>query len=152
MGRVLRPSDAVAVVGTVDPDALTATTHDTDWVDLRDFEKLMAIITWGSLGENATIDAKLREATDSSGTSAQDITSKAITQIDNALTPQSEDQQAIINLSGDEMDVADGFTHVSLRITVATATSDGAGLLLGFNPRYGPASDRDLSSVVEIIA
>ena len=151
MGRVLRPSDAVAVLGTVDPDALTATTHDTDWVDVRDFEKLMAIISWGDLGEDATIDAKLREATDSSGTGAQDITSKAITQIDATVTPQPNDQQAIINLTGEEMDVANGFTHVSLRVTVATATSDGAAVLLGLNPRYGPASDRDLSSVVEII-
>ena len=36
-------------------------------------------------------------------------------------------------------------------MTVAAASSDGAGMILGLNPRYAPASDNDLASVDEIV-
>lgn len=151
MSKVLRPSDRAAVVGVVNPAGLTATTHDTGWINMGDFERIMAIVAWGALGNGAELDAKLQQASDSSGTGAKDITGKAITQVSEDITPQPNNQQAIINLRAEELDVTNGFTHARLRITVGTATSDASGIVLGLDPRFGPASDNDASSVVEIV-
>jgi len=152
MSKVLRPSDRAAVVATIDPDVLTATTHDSDWVDMSKFERIMAIPMLGTFGEGAEFDAKLQQATDSSGTDAKDITGKAITQWSEDVSPVSEDKQAVINCRADELDVTNGFTHARLRITVAAASCDGGAVVLGFDPRQGPASDNDLASVAEIVA
>lgn len=144
-------SEEFAVVATVDPDVLTAATHTSDWVDMGTFQQIMAIVMAGTLGSSATLDAKLEQATDSSGTGAKDITGKAITQLTQAGTDES-DRQAIINCRGDELDVAGDFTHVRLSITVGTASSDGGGIILGRCARYQPASDSDLASVAEIVS
>lgn len=151
MGRVLRPSDRAALVGIIDPDAYAADTYVTDWIDMSLWQRIMAMPVWGDLGENATIDAKLEQATDASGSGAKDISGKAITQLDASETPQPNNQQAVINLTSEEMDANNGFTHARLSLTVGTATSDAGGIVLGFDPRYGPASDNDLASVAEIV-
>ena len=151
MARVLKPSDRAAIVGVIDPDALTVTTHDTGWIDMGKFEKLMAIIFWGDLGENALVDAKFEQAKDSAGLDAKDITGRAITQVDATLSPQPNNQQAIINLVGEDMDVDNEFTHARLQVEIAANTSDGGAIVLGFNARYEPGKDDDLASVTEII-
>ena len=143
------PSERVAILGTVDPDVLTAAAHPSDYVDAGMFESIMAVIMAGTLGSSATFDAKLVQATDSSGTSSKDITGKSITQLTQAGT--DSDKQAIINVRAEELDLANSFTHVALTITVGTASSDGGGILLGLNPRFGPASDNDIASVDEIV-
>src|SRR3990167_6654914 len=102
MNKVLRPSDRAAIVGVVNPDALTATTHDTDWIDMGQWERLMGIPMWGTLGESAEFDAKFQQAKDSSGTDAKDITGKAITQVSEDVSPAPNNQQAIIDLRGEE--------------------------------------------------
>jgi len=142
-------SEVAAVIGTVDPDALTTAAHTSDYVAAADFESIMAIVMAGTLGTAATMDAKLVQATDSSGTGSKDITGKAITQLVKAT---DDDKQAIINCRAEELDLDNSFTHVALTITVGTAASDGGGLLLGLNPRMAPASDNDLASVAEIVS
>lgn len=143
------PSEKVAIGGVIDPDVTTASTVVSDYMSMADFESAMAIILAGTLGTNATLDAKLVQATDSSGTGSKDITGKAITQLTEAGT--DSDKQAIINCRAEELDVANGFTHVALSMTVAVATSDVGGILLGLNARSEPASDNDLASVDEIV-
>lgn len=151
MSKVLRPSDRVAIVGVIAPGAKTAATYTSDWVDMGSFERIMAIIGWGTLGNGAELDAKLEQATDSSGTGAKDITGRAITQVSEDVTPQPNNNQKIIQCRGDQLDVNNGFTHARLSVTIGTATSDAQGLVLGLDPRYAPGSDNDLSSVTEIV-
>jgi hypothetical protein len=143
-------SHGVAVVGVIDPDVTAASTVVSGWIDMSKFENIIAIIMTGTLGASATIDAKLRQATDGSGTDVKDITGLAITQMTQAGTDQSDDQ-AIINCSSEDLDVNNDFTHVQLSLTVAVATSDVGALILGEDSRYGPASNNDLASVGEII-
>lgn len=149
MSFILRPSDRAAVVGVIDPDAYTANTYTTGWIAMADFERIMAIVMAGDLGTSATVDAKIEQATDGSGTGAKDVSGKAITQLTQAGTDSNK--QAIINMRAEELDVANGFTHVRLSMTVATATSDAGAIVLGFDAREMPASDNDLSSVDEIV-
>lgn len=149
------PSEVAAVVGIIDPDAYTAATYTSSWADITKFENIMAIVMAGTLGTNATVDASIKIATDASGTNAVVATGKSITQLTEAGT--DSDKQAIINLRAEEVSGQVGttattkFTHAALVITLGTATSDLGGLVLGFAPRHGPASDNDLAAVDEIV-
>src|SRR5690606_40992443 len=116
------PSDRAVIVGVIDPDAYATSTVATGWIDMAKYKSLMAVVMAGDLGASATLDAKLRQATDSSGTGAKDITGKAITQITDS------NKQAVINCRDDELDQENGFTHVALSMTIAEATSDAGAI------------------------
>ena len=150
MSKNTLPSQRVAVAGVIDPDANTAAAYTSDYADMSQFESVMALIQVGTMASTSTVDAKLVQATDSSGTAVKDITGKAITQLTEAGT--DSDKQAIINCYADELDTAGGFTHVAIVMTVATAASDSGAVLLGFDSKYGPANGYDLASVDEIVS
>jgi len=141
-------SDQVTVAAVIDPDVTTASTVTSGWVSMADYGAIMAILFAGTLGTSATLDAKLRQATDGSGTGVKDITGKAITQLTEAGT--DSDKQAVINCRAEELDVENSFTHVQLSVTLAVATSDLGAVILGFGARHQPATD--VSTVDEVIA
>lgn len=143
-------SELAAVIGNIDPDAYAAGTVTTGWIDASTFHQFMAIVQAGDLGVSATLDAKLEQASDGSGTGAKDVTSKAITQLTQAGTDSNK--QAIINLRPEELDIANGFNHFRLSMTVAVATSDAGAVVLGVNARQGAASDNDATTVDEIVS
>lgn len=145
-----RPSDLMAVAGVIDPDANAAAAYSTAWIDMGDFEDIMAIVMAGALGTSATLNAKLEQAQNSSGTGVKDITGKAITALTDA--GSDSDKQAVIECSAEELDVTNGFTHARLTMTVAVATSDCAAIVIGHKSRYKPARDHDLASVDEIVS
>lgn len=146
---MIKPSEKVAVVGTIDPASLTANTYVSDWVDMADFEQVMALILVGAISSTGTFDAKLRQAKTDSGGDAKDIAGKSITQLTAA--GSDSNKQVVLQAYQDELDVAGGFRYVALSVTTATAASLAGAVLLGFHPTYGPASDYDLSSVDEIV-
>ena len=76
-----KPSEVVALAATVDPASLSANTYVSDYVDMKNFEQLLAVILLGAMTTNGTFDAKLRQAVNSSGGSVKDITGKAVTQL-----------------------------------------------------------------------
>lgn len=141
-------SDQLKIVGVIDPDANAAGTLTSEWVPMSTFHVVLAIILAGVIEATGTIDAKLEQAQDSSGTGAKDITGKAITQLTAAGT--DSDKQAIINCRSDELDLNNGFTHVRLSMTGGTASADSAAIMLGAAARYEPASA--LASVDEVVA
>jgi len=132
----------------IDPDAYGAGTVTSGWVSLADYEYIQAIVMVGEMQATSTVDAKLEQAQDGSGTGAKDITGKAITQLTAA--GSDSDKQAILNCRSEELDVTNAFTHVRLSITTATAASDSAGLILGSDARYFPATDA--TTVDEVVA
>lgn len=144
------PSERAAVVGVIDPDAYSASTVTTGWISAADFQTFMAVVYAGDLGASATLDAKLEQASDSSGTGAKDVTGKAITQLTQA--GSDSNKQAIINLRQEELDIQNGFTHFRLSVTIATAACDAGASVYGFDPRTGLASDSDAASVDEIVS
>lgn len=145
------PSEVAAIVGTIDPDAYTAATTVSDYADMGLFERVMIIISVGTMASTATLDAVVKQATDSSGTGAKNLTtSKAITQLTQA--GSDSDKQVIINVLAEDLDMANDFNHVAVSVTGGTAASDYGVVMLGFNPRYAPASDNDLASVDEIVS
>ena len=143
-------SEQAAIVATIDPDALAATTHTSDYVDASEFANFMAIGKIGTMAASSTFDMKLVQATDSGGTGKKDITGKAITQLTQA-SPDDSDKQVIINLKPEELDVNNDFTHFAVESVVGVDVVDGDVTVLGLDPRHGPASDNDLASVTEIV-
>ena len=142
-------SDAVAIGGVINPDANAAGALTSGWIDMGKFDQALGIVLAGTLGASATLDAKLQQATDSSGTGAKDIAGKAISQLTAAGT--DSDKETEINLRASEMDIEGGFSFAAIVMTTAVATSDSAALILGLGPRHGPASDHDVSTVDEIV-
>lgn len=145
----MHASDDVAVVGAIDPDAYVASTVTSGWIDSSDYMAFAAIVMAGTLGTSATLDAKIEQASDSSGTGAKDLTGAAITQLTQAGT--DSDKQAVIQFRSEDLDLDNGFNHFRLSMTVAVATSDAGGLVLGYKARQAPASDGDASTVDEIV-
>lgn len=139
-------SDLATLVGVVDPDANSAGDHSTDWINLKNWGGVQGIVLAGVLGTGATLDAKFEQAKDGAGTDAKDVEGKLITQLVKA---SNGDEQAVIEVRGDELDADNGFTHVRLTLTVGTATSDCAAVVLGHQARYAPAV---ATTVVEVVS
>lgn len=130
-------SESLAIAAVIKPDAATANTYTSGWISMAEFGQILAVVMAGDLGTNATVDAKLQQATNASGAGAKDIAGKAVTQLTQAGTDKSN-KQALINLRSEEIDRRNGFSHVRLSVTVATATSDLAAVVLGTRARYSP--------------
>ena len=74
-------SELLSILATLDPISQAAGTATTGWISAANHHGLLAIIQTGVLGTGATVDAKLQQAQDGSGTGAKDIAGKGITQI-----------------------------------------------------------------------
>lgn len=142
-------TDLIYLAATIDPDAYTAAAYTSDWVPARNGHQYVATVFAGTLGTNATIDAKIQQATDSSGTGAKDVSGLSITQLTQA--GSDDDKQALINIDPVLLDVANGFNHFAVVVTVGTATSDMGAAIFGVYPRSKPTTGFDLASVDEIV-
>ncbi len=141
-----RPSEKVAVVGTVDPDANATGAFPTDWIAIDDFQQVMFVVMAGILVGTATLDFFVQEADDSTGGNAATLASGALTITQ--LTTASNDKQVVVNVDSEQL--SNTFTHVRGVLQVTTQTADSAVLALGLLPREGPANKNDLASVGEI--
>lgn len=140
-------NDALAVVDVIDPQAITAgaTGVLTGAIDMKDFSKLIAVISSGTLGASGTLDAKFVGSTTSGGTYAA-ISGRAITQ----LVKASNDNDIVI-LQLDEQEVAAaGYRYVKLNVVAGTANATSAAVVLGLPANYGVASALNNADVVEV--
>lgn len=144
----LKHSEVVATLATIDPISQGAGTVTTGWVSTADFLAFRAEVRTGVMGASATLDAKIQQASDSSGTGAKDITGKAIVQIVKA---SGDGKQAYINFRPEDLDANGGFGWVRLSMTVGTAASLIAGKLEGIHPRFAPASAKNQAGVVQVV-
>jgi hypothetical protein len=149
MDSNVKLTEKLAVLATLDPASQSAGTVVTSWVKASDFHSIMALIQTGVLGASATVDAKLRQATDSSGTSAKDVANRSITQIVKA---SGDNKQALIEMRTDELDSANGFNYVALSVTVGTASSIVGAALIGGNPRNSSCSGLNQAAVAQVVA
>lgn len=134
----VRGADLATLKTVINPQSAT-TVKTSAWIAAADFAAFVATVLVGVIASTGTVDAKLQQATDASGTSAKDITGKAITQLTEAGTDSNK--QAQIHLKPEELDLANGFTHFALLITPATAAALIAGAVHGVGARYQPATD-----------
>lgn len=144
----LKPSQRAGIVGVVNPQSASSA-QSSGWIDATTFHNYLATIMVGAIGSAATVDAKLEQATANDGSGAKDVTGKSITQLTKAGT--DDNKQVEINLKQEDLDFANGFKFFRLTITPATAASLIAGVVQGFDARYGMASDNDVTTVDEIV-
>ena len=143
-----KASEMLAILATIDPASQSAGTATTGWVSVANHHGLLAVVQTGVLGTLATVDAKLQQATDSSGAGAKDVAGRAITQIVKAT---GDNKQALINLKPEELDTLNGFGFVRVAVTVGVAASITGTQLLGVNPRFAPADAGNQAAVVQVI-
>lgn len=154
MNSNVKPSNRVVVADVIDHDSYAPATLTTDYIAAKNFGNFMAIVLWGDLGANNTINAKFQQATDSSGTGVKDITSKAITAVVSTASPIPHNKQAVINCRADELDAANDFDYIRLSITLTSGASPNTSselgaVLLGLDARLEPGTDA--TSVVEVV-
>lgn len=141
-------SEQFAIIGTTGP--LNANAGQTAWVSVSNFHRLLALIDSGA-NVNGTLNAQLVQALDANGTGAKPIVGvnglpKAITPIS---APNASNIQVLIDCSVDELDTNNGFAFVQLQTTLSAAGMF-AGLLLGINARFEPASSFNVPSVAQV--
>lgn len=149
--KTLLPSQEVAILGGISPNAYSASTQTSGWVSLANFQAIMAILDIGTMGAGSSYDAKIEQAQDDTGTGAKDLEGLAITQLTQAGVDASG-SKAVLELYGEDLDLENAFTHVRVSVTTAGGAIDHSAVVLGMKGRYGPASDYDVDSVVEIVS
>ncbi len=145
MRATLKPSQNVGLAAVINPQSMAAGTYTSAWVPVSQAQWLMALIMIGTVS-TGTIDAKLEQAQDNSGTGVKDL--RVMTQ------KTTSSVQAVIQARADEVDLANGFGFVRLKITTAVAATICSGALFQLAVRYGPA-DRsggvNSASLTEIV-
>ena len=135
-----RISDAIRVLDFKTVEG--AATSTTAWINMADQDAILAIIQGEIVG--TSLDAKLEQATDNSGTGAKDITGLAITQI------TTDDEGACIECYADSLDLANNFDHVRASYTTVGATTLVTATVVSCDQeRYSPLADS--AKIVEII-
>lgn len=146
MNPNLRLTEKLAVLATLDPASVAASTVLTSWVPMVSLMSILALVDVGAFGASATVDAKLRQAQDGSGTGAKDITGKAIVQM---LAAGGNNKQVTIECRNTDLDATNGFTYVALSVTVGVAATFVSAALIGGNPDYVPASAFNQAGVTQ---
>lgn len=141
-------TEVMALLATIDPVSQAAGTVNTGWIDAGSAFGIVAALQTGVLGASATVDAKLQQAKDSSGTGAKDVSGKSINQIVKA---SGDNKQAIINCRGQELDVEGGFRYVRLSVTVGTAASLIAAQVWAASERYVEPAGANQAAVVQVV-
>ena len=139
-------SDNLGIVAVVSPLLRDDATGTSTWAGMAKHGKIMFVCAVGAT--DTTVDVKLQEATDSSGTGAADISGKAVTQ----LGATDDNKQVIIEVDASEL--SDGFDYVACLVTSGNGTlgADTCVIAISGDSRYKPASGYDLATVAQIVS
>lgn len=148
MHKNIKISEALVVLASIDPASIAASTVTSAWVPVTNFLSLLLVVQTGVLGTAATVDAKIQQATDVSGTGAKDLSpGKSITQIVKAT---GDNKQALLDFRAQDLDAAHGFNYVRVSLTVGAAASIVGALLYGGSPRFMPPRDPTANPAINL--
>lgn len=123
-------------VYAISPQLSDAATETSAWIPLHSGQRLIAIVRVGAT--DTTVDAKIQQAKDSSGTGVKDVTGAEITQ----LTGTDDNKHVGIDLElAGNIDQANGFCYGRLSITAGDGTTGAniAGFVI-VDERHMPAA------------
>lgn len=136
-----------AIVSTIDPQTVANSEKIGDYVDMGLYEQVNFYFLLGDMAAE-TIDCRVQEATDSSGTSAKAIKSAA--QLASHAS-NNDNKQIVISIRNEDLDNTNSFRWVAPRMITGGGSGGPAACVgIAFGARSEPASDSDLSTVVEI--
>jgi hypothetical protein len=141
-------SDKLAVVGVIQPQAITAgaTGVLTAAIDMKDWERLIVIAQSGTLGTSGKLDVAAVASATSGGTYAA-LTGKAATQL-----VKATDDNKIVVIEVTQDDVAKvSKRYVKINMVATTADATSGCVVLGVPASYKKASDNDIAAVAEIV-
>jgi hypothetical protein len=129
---------------TVDIGGTDAATVDATnwgaWHDMRDFDRVTALVRLGTWDSSDDLDeCRLEQATDSSGTGAKDLTTDASGgNYDTDAPVDAAGDEVIIEARAEHMDVAGGFRYVRLYAAEGgnTGVDEVCGLLILHSAKY----------------
>jgi len=109
------------------------------WLSMKNYSRVCAFISLGTWNASDDLDeARLQQATDSSGTSAKDFTTDASGGDYDTDNPIDADGDfVIIEARAEDLDVDNGFDHI--RLYVAEGGNSGTDNVTGVVIRYGYA-------------
>jgi len=140
LSEVLYPLDADYA------DSHDAGTTDGTYVSMQNYHRGWLVLNVGTMQATATLACSIRQATDTSGTSAKAITGKSITQLTQA--GGDGDQIICVELRTEELDVQNGFDCVSVRVVVAAAAVEYSYVFYGAVSRFNPTPTTNWTEVV----
>lgn len=142
-----KPSERAAIVGVIDPQTVVNSEVFTDVVDMSKFQQALVLCFLGNMASE-TIDLTLYYC-DSDGNNAVEL--KAATQL-SASASANDNKQLAINLDAQELAALNKRYVKAGLVTGNSSGGPACVVILGMQPRFGPANDNDLASVAEIVA
>lgn len=141
-------SERLALISTLDPVSQGAATVTSDVIDMKNFRRVLFVLSVGAMTLNGTLDMTIKGDTASNGAFATTITGKAITQLTEA--GADGNKQVLVEVTAEEV-AAQGFRYIRASLVAAVAASLISLVAFGEHLRYSDAADHDLSSVDEIV-
>lgn len=123
--------EIVAPLATVQPQS-TNTEVSSSWVSAANYHRFAAILWTGAIASTGTLNFKVEQATDGSGSNAKNLI------VATALTDDDDNKRIALLFDAEDMDQDNGFKFLRLTVTAATAASLVHAELFGYNPRFGP--------------
>ena len=113
--------------------------NNSGWLSMKNYARAMAYVEIGTWDSSDDLDeCRIQQATDSSGTSAKDLTSDASGGNYDTDNPVDADGDfVVIEVRGEDMDVDSGFDYI--RLYVAEGGNNGTDNVAGVLIRYGYA-------------
>lgn len=138
--------EQVALVGTVDPLLRDNTTANTDVIDLKNYSRVAFLVGVGAT--DITVDFAVRQSNNSDGSSDAALSGASVTQ----WTATDDGKWKWVDVDAIAVKAA-GYRYIFGKFTVGDGTlgANCTCVALGL-PRYGPATEYDLSDVAEVVA
>jgi hypothetical protein len=114
----------------------------SSYVSLANYQRAFVVLHCGAL--TGTQDMQLKQATDTSGTSAKVITGKAITQ----LAASDDDDVVAIEVRTEELDVDGGFDCIAA-LTTPSAANIYAVQIWGCEARFKPVPTTAFAEIID---
>lgn len=127
------------------PQSMNADMKTVGWKSMRDYHKAALIIQAGAIAAGGLVDAKITQATDDAGTSAKDISGKAITTLDGS----DDNAICVIELDSSELDVTNKFDWINVELSCGGAVACLVNaLLIRYQPRFKEVDHSNLTEHV----
>ena len=106
--------------------------HNTGWVDMENYYRIIILLNIGTPQQGATIDIDVEEATSNAGAGIQNIAGKTITQV------VAADTEGIVAIELRAEELTMGYSFVNVEVTVGTDAYTYGLWVFGVIPHYAP--------------
>ncbi len=139
--------EKAAVIGTIDPQTVSNTEKFSDVIDMKDFHQVLCIFMLGNMAAENIVARCV--TCDSSGSNAAALkTADTLS----AHATNNDNKQIVISVRGEDLPgTSNANRYVKFGLVTGGSTGGPASaIVLGIDPKHGPAEKHDLATVVEI--